>query len=406
MQIIKGEKIIITIGFFFHHLNRLMAYSADKMCVTVIFVTSFFIAASGSCDLNLTSRGYEEITPPPVDRKLLKMNLASNNLRNVTRGDFSIYDKLIYLNLSDNCITSLDDHAFEGLHGLQMLDLSGNPLRALKANAFTDMQLIHIYLESCELFWIGPDLFTGGLSHLKDLTLSRNLISYVPKKTFYALTYLVNLDISHNKIEVLASGMFNGSESIIKVDLGDNLLTEIPVGIFKGLPKLNYIILSNNPLTPRLVLEFSSLSPVFLSVDNCSLDQVPQVTSTSSSKNTIEISISGNQMNCKCDTFTGKVSEAGTTIFTCSDATSDGRDPTENICEIGKGNQMTSTVQPKGGNTHALNGDETTDCSKCELPNNGQHISVSVVVLAVLLMILIIVIIVQRRQLKKKRTIK
>ncbi|XP_011642517.1 leucine-rich repeat-containing protein 55-like [Pogonomyrmex barbatus] len=128
--------------------------------------------------------------------------------------------RLKYLNLSINAISEIDLNAFNGLSELTVLDLSRNHLYYLLADIFVPMKnlrilrlsknnfnshipklecpwLMDLSLDSCQISYVPMDMF-NGLSHLRTLDLSNNLMIQLDITTLESLQFLRKLSIEGN----------------------------------------------------------------------------------------------------------------------------------------------------------------------------------------------------------------
>uniref|UniRef100_A0A672GL91 Toll-like receptor 13 n=1 Tax=Salarias fasciatus TaxID=181472 RepID=A0A672GL91_SALFA len=87
-----------------------------------------------------------------------------------------------------------------------------------------------------------------GLSKLKSLKLSFNLISHVDDGAFIDLTELTNLNLCKNKLEELTDEMFLGLSGLIKLQLSFNHISFISAGAFEPLLAVQLIELNVNRL--------------------------------------------------------------------------------------------------------------------------------------------------------------
>lgn len=274
-------------------------------CTFIIFLNSS--PATASCEPDLTDREVTFVPPPAggMSCRIVRFNLSYHKISKVSTGNFTLYPNLKFLNLAHNRISTLEDGAFTlGTNSqLEDIDLRGNPLVVLRPGAFANLSLESLFLESCQLVAIGPDLFSKGLSIRRQLDLSGNRIRYVPKHTFDSLRQVRFIDLSRNKIEVLNSKTFAESRELSRLDLSSNDLTELPNDVISGLTNLKKIDVSNNMFHPRasFSLRLDFFNPSFsLYARNCSLETIPKILGPETG--VIRMHIEGNPLNdiCEC----------------------------------------------------------------------------------------------------------
>ncbi|KAH7639961.1 hypothetical protein HUG17_3994 [Dermatophagoides farinae] len=115
-------------------------------------------------------------------RRLLRLNLHSNRLQQITTFSLINLNQLERLDLSNNSIKKIEPQSFYSLKKLQLLDLSMN-------------KLSNVFNEDGELFI--------GMESLKDLRLNSNHIEKIGVNTFFDLHSLITLNISSNPIEMI-----------------------------------------------------------------------------------------------------------------------------------------------------------------------------------------------------------
>ncbi|KAH9511324.1 acid phosphatase det1 [Dermatophagoides farinae] len=115
-------------------------------------------------------------------RRLLRLNLHSNRLQQITTFSLINLNQLERLDLSNNSIKKIEPRSFYSLKKLQFLDLSMN-------------KLSNVFNEDGELFI--------GMESLKDLRLNSNHIEKIGVNTFFDLHSLITLNISSNPIQMI-----------------------------------------------------------------------------------------------------------------------------------------------------------------------------------------------------------
>lgn len=146
---------------------------------------------SGSSVINSLKHTHGYLRYMPVNscfvRPLINMNLANNFIMDI--GNLSCYTKLETLNLKGNKITYVTNDTFVGLSNLRTLDLSDNIIQHIDPNTFAD--------KTVEIFMINV-----AHNNMKTLDISNVLL----QKTFCHLDYTSSLvgkvtNLLHMRIE-------------------------------------------------------------------------------------------------------------------------------------------------------------------------------------------------------------
>ena len=141
---------------------------------------------------------------------VFELNLADNQIGNVSERAFEGLLQLLTLNLTNNNLRHIPNGAFRGLVSLRTLDLSHNMIEKLdnKTNS----------------------LFEDCLS-LERLNLSHNKIAYIRSKTLphdpWIPYRLKEVDFSYNSLAVLNYDLTLGMKKVISLNLSHNAITDI-----------------------------------------------------------------------------------------------------------------------------------------------------------------------------------
>ncbi|XP_018049376.1 PREDICTED: insulin-like growth factor-binding protein complex acid labile subunit [Atta colombica] len=174
-------------------------------------------------------------------KNLHYLSVSKNKINNIDSDAFKDNNKLLFLNLSSNYIHELHPKTFAYLQNLKTLDLSGNLLKdvpqisneteisilyisnnyiyKILSHTFTHMpKLIKLLMGENRINEIDVNAF-APLTVLEELDLSRNMLSFLPKKLAETLVSLKYLDLSENKFTSLESlSLTNTWPSIKKID--------------------------------------------------------------------------------------------------------------------------------------------------------------------------------------------
>lgn len=141
---------------------------------------------------------------------MFELNLANNQINNVSSRAFEGLLQLLTLNLTNNNISYIPNGAFQNLVSLRTLDLSYNKLEKLDNKT-------HGLLDDC-------------LS-LERVNLSHNKISFITRKTFpndpWIPYRLKEVDLSYNTMPVLTYDFIVAAKKIQYLNLSHNDINEI-----------------------------------------------------------------------------------------------------------------------------------------------------------------------------------
>ncbi|XP_076365993.1 uncharacterized protein LOC143254955 [Tachypleus tridentatus] len=195
------------------------------------------------------------------------LNLHFNKVEELRRSAFeNLWSRssLRSLLLSNNRVSFIEDGVFRSLWNLSSLDLSSNHISKLEGQPFPD-SLITLSLSENLLDWIPPDALSN-LKYLNRLQLGGNLFSTLPKKWKLSIHHLDKLDFSYNLLTKLESNVFNGSLSVRELILSYNYLRTLPIQAFRGL-SVQRLSLANNRLSSIPVGAFEGLESTLTALD-------------------------------------------------------------------------------------------------------------------------------------------
>ncbi|CAH1121563.1 unnamed protein product [Ceutorhynchus assimilis] len=189
---------------------------------------------------------------------LYTLDVSRNKVKDIGNGNFKTQKLLKFLNLSSNYIEFLGKDAFEGLVQLTELDLSRNQLETIGPSAFKDLRnLIVLRINDNQLDFLEEGTFKGT-PNIQALYIDDNSFLEIPSE-LSDLTHLKILSISRNLIEVIKDDEMPSLLELQTLLLDQNLLKEIHPMAFTSMPKLNYLDLSDNNLTSLPTTQLSKL---------------------------------------------------------------------------------------------------------------------------------------------------
>jgi len=103
-------------------------------------------------------------------------------------------------------------------------------------------------LDNNGLGYVYTDAF-DSVPALLSLSLSHNVIGFLPDDVFSALRVLRDLRLADNRLTHVWSGTLAGLAQLARLDLARNLLVHLPKGVFRHATVLRHVCLDDNRLT-------------------------------------------------------------------------------------------------------------------------------------------------------------
>ncbi|XP_012994283.2 leucine-rich repeat-containing G-protein coupled receptor 5-like isoform X2 [Esox lucius] len=181
---------------------------------------------------------------------LESLTFHSNYIRSIPEHAFVGNPSLITIYFYNNPIQSVGKSAFQNLPELQMLALRGatevtefpdlTGTNSLETLAVTGTHISTLPRNLCDL-----------LPNLVQLDLSHNLIQHLPR--FSGCRKIQKIDLRHNHIHEVLADIFLGLTELRTLDLSFNLLSSVPL---EGLQDLTHLRLAGNTaLRPSLLAQ-------------------------------------------------------------------------------------------------------------------------------------------------------
>ncbi|XP_066245447.1 slit homolog 3 protein-like [Euwallacea similis] len=144
------------------------------------------------------------------------------------------------LDVGQNQISELKDKIFLdlGLTNLKLLNLSDNVLRHIHFNAFKGMEKLKTLDLSCNAIEYFRDSWFESLSGLEELYLKGNKLRSINEEPLINIENLKVLDISSCSITSLKSSTFKLIPNLKILDISDNYIKTLQVDLLESLPKL------------------------------------------------------------------------------------------------------------------------------------------------------------------------
>ncbi|XP_076343621.1 uncharacterized protein LOC143243824 [Tachypleus tridentatus] len=180
---------------------------------------------------------------PPLGR-LKTLSLASNFILRVERGAFEELPALESLILTGNRISHIDKGAFPPT--VKFLSLASNHLMRLNGSVQNLPNLERLFLTDNDIINLDGEL--GGLTKLKMLDASQNVIKTLGSDTFVDLSSLTNLDLGNNNLESVGDSL-HPLANLTHLSLSNNYLDVLLENSFRNPTALQVLDLSGNRVT-------------------------------------------------------------------------------------------------------------------------------------------------------------
>ncbi|XP_055300618.1 leucine-rich repeats and immunoglobulin-like domains protein 2 isoform X2 [Sitodiplosis mosellana] len=200
-------------------------------------------------DLNLNDNKLERIPIMHGVAALETLELANNEIGEITLAALQLLPNLKHLDLSRNMILAIATNSFPKQNNIQKLFLNNNQITTLDRRAFEPLvQLNELKINKNRISELPVGLF-AKLKKLKKLDLANNHLTKIEKGGLLNITALSKLNLANNSIHTIGKDCWEFTQRIIHLDLSQNQLAEINVGTFDKLNKLKILDLHANQIT-------------------------------------------------------------------------------------------------------------------------------------------------------------
>jgi Leucine-rich repeat (LRR) protein len=200
-----------------------------------------------------TFRGWAQTGHP----KLKIVDLAANEITDISAKAFVKLPHLRKLNLANNQITTIDDDAFDRLEDLVWLNLNNNSIVTLNVNIFAGLQsLFKIYLNKNEMTFFDLDIFKNN-EQLSQVRLSQNEITDI-----WSIGQLDNKNIEViflNENKLFDISALHHMKAMKTLQISDNMNLQLHSQLFTDMPQLTHLYMYETNLH-RLKNDFTLFS--------------------------------------------------------------------------------------------------------------------------------------------------
>ncbi|XP_018355580.1 PREDICTED: leucine-rich repeat-containing G-protein coupled receptor 5-like [Trachymyrmex septentrionalis] len=233
----------------------------------IITTTSFIRLLSNSLYfLDLHNNSLSNLNLNRKGNKLFALNLDENKFNNIRHYGNSLsmigLKNLHYLSVSGNNINTIESDAFQDNNELLFLNLSSNHIHDLYSTTFENLQYLETLDLSINQLENVPQL--SNETEISTLYINSNNIKKIISHTFVRMPKLMKLLMRENQIDEIDVNAFAHLNLLKELDLSGNMLSSLPKGWTESLVSLKYLGLSENKFTS---LESLSLTNTWPSID-------------------------------------------------------------------------------------------------------------------------------------------
>ncbi|XP_060085368.1 protein artichoke-like [Ylistrum balloti] len=176
------------------------------------------------------------------------LGLGSNRFTEVPAGVFNGTTVGNSLDLSSSEISVIETGAFQYVSVSGTLSLTGNPLKTIQEKAFLSVSCTRLYMNGMQITHIPTGAFQFVSASY--IYLQENAIAYIDIAAFDGVSVGYDLELYSNQIATLRGNIFANSSTISRnLDLSKNSLTSLPKTAFDGLSYVKAVLLDENQIT-------------------------------------------------------------------------------------------------------------------------------------------------------------
>ena len=190
-------------------------------------------------------------------RMLKKIDFTYNNLKIINNDHFKHLFNLRSLTLDYNVISVIEPLAFKPISNtLEVLSIAHNELDSgtIDSGLFDyNNNLKELILDENWIYDFPKASTTKNLTNLEVLSLSENLIKYLPKDIFKNLNNLTVLNLAKNQLTKIWSSAFEHLTKLEVVNLNDNEIDYCDARALKSNKQLKSLSIYGNKMTERQI---------------------------------------------------------------------------------------------------------------------------------------------------------
>lgn len=185
-------------------------------------------------------------------RQLSTLRLDNNLLNDLYADTFKDLVNLNSLNLRNNRISVIFNNTFQNLKNLTILDLGGNKITHFEPSGLCGLErLSKLYLDGNNLQTIDSSAYHIFRNTLTALDLRQNMIYFEKDENFSPfvnLTKLYDLKLDEQRphgLHILPRTLFRGLSSLRSLYLTNNMITYLAADVFRDLKHLHFLSMDN-----------------------------------------------------------------------------------------------------------------------------------------------------------------
>ncbi|XP_012233791.1 leucine-rich repeat-containing protein 15-like [Linepithema humile] len=199
--------------------------------------------------LDMNDNNIANFDPFPSSIKLRRLQMAHNQLTELTYESFAGLTYLLDADFSYNAITRVDPEAFRDSPGLITLELQHNPLNEVEEHFLNCRTLLYLDLNSCGIRHLNTRFFYNT-THLNKLDLSYNPLQRIEPGPFDHLTNLEYLKLNGCNLTYISPEAFSHLENLRQLEIADNELKTLDWrSVLTPLVRLEHLDIRNTDIT-------------------------------------------------------------------------------------------------------------------------------------------------------------
>ncbi|KAG5870254.1 hypothetical protein JTB14_000311 [Gonioctena quinquepunctata] len=235
-------------------------------------------------------------------RKLKKLDLASNRIKNINSTVLSSLTSLRELKLSKNFIKLLEENTFTNLQQIKNIYLDDNELEFVEPNALKMLPVLKsIKLDKNKIIFL-PSMAFNTLPLLQSIELQQNELKNIEPNAFNLVPHVLLLNLSYNELSSIENVGLPGLNSVELLDLSFNRISRLAGANLRKLEWLVELKMDNNGICEVEEGVFDKMMRLkALSLVNNKIVYIPEMAAQRLRSNVANIDIKGNPLLCSCN---------------------------------------------------------------------------------------------------------